>query len=334
MNFTNFSSFKIPYKFHKSNPYTIQNINLWCKLNDRPFELISNTYVKASEYLQWKCLKDNCSEIFNMSWVNIIQYKGCGFCNGKKTGNNNCLVFTNPQLSKEWHPTKNGDLTPYDVTIGSNKEVWWKCDKGHEWKARINSRKFNGCKCCSGRKSSKEYNLLILYPELCAEWDYNKNNKIPEEYTPYSNQKVWWKCKECGYEWKTVIYIRTGQNKSSCPKCNQSKGENKISTYCNFNNIVDISQYRFQDCKFKKLLSFDHYLSEYNMCIEYQGIQHYEPVDFAGKGEKWAEEQFKENQIKDQVKRDYCKNNNIKLIEIPYWDFNNIEKILNNLLLI
>ena len=66
-----------------------------------------------------------------------------------------------------------------------------------------------------------------------------------------------------------------------------------------------------------------------NLCIEYQGEQHYEPVDFAGKGIEWAKMKFEENQEKDNIKRIFCKDNNINLLEIPYWDYENIEEILS-----
>ena len=64
--------------------------------------------------------------------------------------------------------------------------------------------------------------------------------------------------------------------------------------------------------------------------IEYQGKQHYEPIDFAGKGEKWANKLFRSNQKRDKIKRGYCIKNNIPLIEIPYWEFENTENILLN----
>lgn len=65
-----------------------------------------------------------------------------------------------------------------------------------------------------------------------------------------------------------------------------------------------------------------------NMVIEMQGQQHYYPIDFACKGEKWAYNSFIENQKRDQIKQDYCKNKCIKLLEITYRDFKNIETIL------
>lgn len=312
-------------KFHKSNPYTIDNIKLWCKLNNKPFELISESYDGSDKNLQWKCLKDDCGEIFEMSWDNILQNHGCGYCAGQKVGLSNCLVTKRPELVAEWHPTKNGKLTPYDVTYGCNKDVWWKCKNNskHEWVVSINTRNNNnsGCPYCAGLFPSEDYNLLVCNPDLCDEWNYDKNNKNPEDYTPNSGQYVWWKCKECGYEWESRIVDRS-KNKG-CSKCIQSKGENIIQCYLYNNNIVNYFQYKFDDCRNINSLPFDFYLPLYNCCIEYQGIQHYEPIEFFG-----GEKQFQLQQKLDQIKRNFCRNNNIKLIEIPYWDFDNIEQIL------
>ena len=69
--------------------------------------------------------------------------------------NKKSLAKLNPSLAKEWHPTKNGDLTAYDVTLGSGKKIWWKCSKGkdHEWEAIIvNRNKGIGCPICSKHK--------------------------------------------------------------------------------------------------------------------------------------------------------------------------------------
>ena len=94
------------------------------------------------------------------------------------------------------------------------------------------------------------------------------------------------------------------------------------------NNIGFCPQKTFKECKYKDQLRFDFYIPKHNICIEYDGIQHFEPIDFAGKGEEWAKEQFKEQQIKDNIKTQYCLDNDIKLIRIPYWEFDNIENIL------
>lgn len=230
---TSFPRFKdgtMPAIFHKSNPYTIQNIKLWCKLNDKPYELLSEEYQGNKKLLKWKCLKSSCGEIFKQSWDNIFRNHGCPYCAGQKVGLSNCLATKNPDLAAEWHPTKNGDLTPYDVTCGSNKDVWWQCklNHQHEWHVSINSRNSgNKCPYCSGLLPTKEYNLLTVNPELCEEWNYNKNKSKPEEYCPNSGKSVWWKCKDCGHEWEAIIANRNDKNEG-CPKCKKSKGKKEF----------------------------------------------------------------------------------------------------------
>jgi hypothetical protein len=112
-----------------------------------------------------------------------------------------------------------------------------------------------------------------------------------------------------------------------CKICSSSKGESAIKKFLDSNHISHDPEHRFDDCKYKKALPFDFYLMDYNICCEYQGIQHYGPYEFFG-GEKGFEIQ----KIKDKIKKDYCKKNNIRLIEIPYWEYDNIEIILNELL--
>lgn len=69
------------------------------------------------------CLKDSCGEEFELSWNAVLTGQSCGYCVGQKAGLSNCLATKNPELTKEWHATKNGDLTPYNVTCGSNKKL-------------------------------------------------------------------------------------------------------------------------------------------------------------------------------------------------------------------
>ena len=72
-----------------------------------------------------------------------------------------------PEIAKEWHPTKNGDLTPDQVTPGSSRKVWWMCIQEHEWEAVIASRtRGTGCPYCSGKKASVNPNMLIMNPRV------------------------------------------------------------------------------------------------------------------------------------------------------------------------
>ena len=109
-----------------------------------------------------------------------------------------------------------------------------------------------------------------------------------------------------------------------CPICNSSNGEQRISYILNNLGITYKIQYRFSDCKGdNKTLPFDFYIEDKNILIEYDGIQHFEPIDFFG-----GKEGFEKQQKYDNIKNQYCKDNNIKLIRIPYFEFSNIEKLL------
>ena len=148
-NINRFAVSQVLNKFHTRNPHTIQNIKLWCKLNNKPFELIGEEYLNASKKVLWKCLNYDCGEVFDISWNCIYSQKqGCPFCSNHRTNLSNCLATKNPELAKEWHPTKNNNLTPYDVTVNSGKKVWWMCNKNpkHEWESVVNNRaNGNGC---------------------------------------------------------------------------------------------------------------------------------------------------------------------------------------------
>lgn len=101
-----------------------------------------------------------------------------------------------------------------------------------------------------------------------------------------------------------------------CPYCNQSKGELRIQNWLDKHLIVYKAQFRFKECKDKRSLPFDFYLPTYNICIEFQGKQHYDQNYY-----KWRNNSFKNfktQQKHDQIKRDFCKNKGIKLLEIKY----------------
>ncbi len=110
-----------------------------------------------------------------------------------------------------------------------------------------------------------------------------------------------------------------------CPRCSESKGEKKITSYLKSRNIYFDSQKNFDDLVGigGRHLSYDFFLPEYNLLIEYQGIQHYKPTNF-GCGKEHAEERFEIQQEHDKRKREFAKNKNIELLEIWYIDFDNI----------
>ncbi len=114
-------------------------------------------------------------------------------------------------------------------------------------------------------------------------------------------------------------------NGRGCPMCNESKGEKEIIRYFKEKNIKYKPQKTFENCNYKYVLRFDFYLPEYNLCVEYNGLQHYIPIDFFG-----GIRTFNINKERFEIKENFCKENKIDLLVIKY-DDNIIEKLINQL---
>lgn len=165
---------------------------------------------------------------------------GCPYCDGKKVLKGfNDLATLYPEIAAEWDYEKNYPLRPDEVTKCSKKKVFWICKLGHSYPARIASRTYRqqgtSCPYCSGRLPIKgENDLLTLYPEIAAEWDYKKNYPLrPEDVKPNSCKKVFWIC-ELGHSYQAWIHDRTGAGKTGCPYCDGKKvlkGFNDLATF-------------------------------------------------------------------------------------------------------
>lgn len=186
--------------------------------------------VSSNQIVHWKC--PDCGHEWRCSINSMTRpgRYGCAECSKKRRGISftkqvvkrvGSLAETMPDLAKEWHPTKNEALSPYDISAGRFQTVWWLCPRcGYEWEASPNNRKKGaGCPCCSGHvPKSGENDLATLHPELLKEWDYQKNIGLdPRKLLPGSGKKVWWKCSRCGHEWETIIASRTKGH--GCPVC-------------------------------------------------------------------------------------------------------------------
>ena len=139
------------------------------------------------------------------------------------TEKENSILFSNPEIAKEWNYARNGSLKPENLSASSGKKVWWQCSKGHEWQAMIaNRNKGHGCPYCAGLYVIKgENDLQTVNPSLAKEWSFEKNGNLkPEDVTASSGKKVWWKC-EKGHEWETAISNR--HRGTGCPYCSGNK---------------------------------------------------------------------------------------------------------------
>lgn len=169
------------------------------------------------------------------------QGSGCPYCAGKKLlPGFNSLASKYPLLAQQWHPTKNGESTPAGVPSATHRNVWWRCDQGHEWVARVNTRtRGAGCPICSNRKVISGVNdLATTHPEISEQWLYEKNGVLtPCDVVAGTHIKVWWRC-EFGHEWQAQILSRTSQH-SGCPVCAGKKvvaGQNDLASV--FPNIA------------------------------------------------------------------------------------------------
>ena len=182
----------------------------------------------------WKCKNKHewQASPSNRAGIGRGKNTGCPFCSNKRVNSENSLEKTNEKLASEWNVIKNGELKPSMVTQGSEKKVWWQCNKKHEWEATISSRnRGNGCPFCSNQKVSKESSLYSKRPDLVKEWNFEKNNGLtPKDFTDNSGKKVWWKCSK-NHEWEAAIGQRNKLN-SGCPYCSglRATKENCLET--------------------------------------------------------------------------------------------------------
>lgn len=260
-------------------------------------------------------------------------------------------------LEKYWDYEKN-TINPWEISYGSHKYVYIKCqEKDYHGSYDISCDHFidgKRCSYCNGKKIHKKDSLGYKYPESIILWS-DKNIKSPYDFMPFSSKYVWWKCSNGKHKdhYRSIINTTKITN-FRCSECQYSKGEEAINDYLIKNRFIDLSQEEFEQLIIKDklddknnsyyiqqkefygliglgngLLSYDFYLPQYNLLIEYQGEQHEKPIDFYGFGKEYAQKQFEIQQEHDKRKCEYAKNNNIKLLEIWYYEFDKIEEILN-----
>ena len=206
----------------------------------------------------------------------------CPFCSNYCASVTNSLARLAPSIAASWHPTKNGELTPRDVTAVTTRKVWWTCPEGpdHEWQAMVCSRYRDGhgcpmcrgfavsltnslatqhpklarqwhptkngkltphdltsvwdrtsgkgnCPFCIGHRPSSTRSLAAVYPELATEWHPTKNGKLtPHDLTFGSTKQVWWQCRfDPSHVWRTNPNART----SGGTDCRFCAGRRKAS---------------------------------------------------------------------------------------------------------
>jgi hypothetical protein len=228
------------------------------------------------------------------------------------------------ERAKEIHGDKyNYSLVNY---INSKTKIKIICHKHGEFlQEPANHLQGSGCDKCAHEESGVRRRRTIEQFMTTAKkvhgdrYDYSKVDCV------HVQSEVVIICKIHGEFKQNVVSHLIG---NGCFKCNKSLGENKISYFLKKYNIDYDSQKRFDKCKNKKTLPFDFYIKDKNLLIEYDGQTHYMPVRFGGISIERAEKNFEEYKKNDEIKTKFSEENNIKLLRIPYTEFENIEKIL------
>ena len=249
----------------------------------------------SNKKVWWKCGKGH-------EWQAMIRSRndgrGCPYCSGRHAVNGkNDLQTVNPVLATEWNHERNCGLMPMDVLPNSNKKVWWKCSKGHEWQSTVaNRNNGNGCPYCLGRYAVKgENDLQTVNPTLAKEWNYEKNDDLkPEEFTANSNKDVWWKCSK-GHVWHASIANRSKGN--GCPVCNSERKtsfpEYALAYYLKRSGLDVVHSYR------AKGYELDIYIPSLKIAIEYDGYY------------------WHKNRMRKDIEKNYkCKKDGIKLYRL------------------
>lgn len=142
---------------------------------------------------------------------------------------NRTLSRISPELAATWHPTKNGTLTPDDVTFSSRQRVWWQCPTNphHVWDTTVNNRQRSHCPYCAGRfhraidaRHRWRDPISVTHPQLIHEWHPTKNGRVrPNLLTAGSKRLVWWQCaRKAAHTWQTPVHCRT-LARGTCPLC-------------------------------------------------------------------------------------------------------------------
>lgn len=283
--------------------------------NVNPNVIPLEEYKGAKNKIKHQC--NVCGHIWDVTPSHLLCGTHCPNCDNKLRSEKQ--TKSNQQYIKELKD-KNPTIIALEKYVGTHSKIKHKCLKcGYIWS--VEPAKLLSCRGCP------ECNGGVLKSHDTYVNELSKINSYIEVVDKYVNSQtpIKHRCLIHNYVWNARPNDLV-QGKG-CPICKASHGEKEIETILQKYNIKYYVQHRFDDCKYKRVLPFDFYLPDYNMCIEFQGRQHYEAVDYFG-----GELALKETQKRDNIKKQYCLLHNIDLLYISHFEFDVIENILYDFL--
>ena len=288
------------------------------KVDKRIYELVKDEYTRLNEYknANTKMLirHNTCGNEYEIVWGSFYMGNRCPKCSGlerldnEKVDEKICELVKDEYVRLGEYKNNNTKMLMKHNICGNEYLVTWG-----------NFQTGNRCPKCSGKERLDNEKVDKRIYELA------KNEYIRLSEYKNSSTKMLMKHNICGNEYEvTWGHFQQGYR---CPKCNESKGEKKISNLLESLNIKYTSQKRFKECKYKNTLPFDFYIKNKNikLLIEFDGRQHYEPVSVFG-----GDDGFKETQLRDSIKNKFAKDNKIPFLRISYLEEEDVENIVMN----
>ena len=294
---------------------------------------------KGSNKKIWiKCTEKDYHGSYEISIKHFCLGNRCPYCT-RKSGKVHLkdsfaqyhIDNTDPNFLEKYWSDKN-TLNPWEISPRSHKKIWIKCpEKDYHEDYITECANFTfGCRCPYCSHKSKKIHLYdsfgYLYPNLAKYWS-DKNKKSPFEIYPNSNSKYWFKCENCNKQFKRELcsLIRTN-NGCKCVSCTTSRGEYIINEFLLDNDVKFETQKTFEGLigLGGGNLSYDFYLPDYNLLIEFQGQQHEHYI----KGFHKNKEDFQKQVEHDRRKFNYAINNKIDILYLYYYEVNELESRL------
>lgn len=291
----------------------------------RGYELLETEYKNNSTPMRYICNKHRDEGVKKITYGNFSQGKGCATCGAERS------------WAKRKHPTINSVRQAFqdrgyellsDEYISAQTKLYYRCPKHPDTTQSItwnNFQRGNGCRLCANEARGVKRRVGT---DRINEKLQERNYKYVRSYYDNSRLYIVYICpKHEDYGEQTISWWNLSKGQG-CRYCQDSKGEMIIARFLAQFNIEFESQKMFDDCRHIDRLKFDFWLPKHSCVIEYDGEQHFKPIQFGGISLKEANERFSDTKVRDEIKNQYCKHHDIDLIRIPYWERDNIEKIL------
>ena len=316
----------------------------WQRGNKKRYESLGYAYTKIGDVLnikvkdlaknakiKVKAICDYCGEEYTVQFGNLISsrktiYKdACDNCKHLKAIESKMLNSSKRIIAMAKDVCdKNGYelLTTEKQYTGIRMTARIYCKKHGQQEVSLMAMLNSGAGCpkCAHERVAFKNTLKKDYVKQYID-SINGNELLNKE--DYKSTKIYnlnIRC-SCGNIFTTSFdcYTRGVQRCFSC-SCKESSREREIRVLLEANKINFVQEQKFEDCRDILPLPFDFYLPDYNLCIEFDGQHHYEP--------RFGESHHEITKKHDKIKNQYCKDNNINLLRIPYWEGNNIESII------